>query len=478
MRSPLAATLAFLLASAAGCSDSEPSSNDGTTPGSDAGRGDATAGGDAALTDDAGNPVNPDGGPVDTTWNPPTETGNVTFPYRAYKCAYSIRQVSPAKPTAAFHDAKLGSAVQPKNLHLTFAGDPTSSVVVQWSTDDGTMATEVHFGESPTSLDKTARGFSFTYGVTGRREHEVHLCGLAPGKTYYYEVLSGAARSGVKHFTLAPAGASEIKVLVLGDSRTDPSVLDGLAPKALADAPQVMVLSGDAVATGGSQSEWDALFSKAPDLWANVPGIWAHGNHEGLSELYFAQLAQPDHGGAAGIEQWFSINYGPMHLVVLNDTVKSGSDITAQASFLDADLGAMDRTRTPFAIAMHHQPMYTTSLNHGSNTQIRGAWMPAFDKHHVNVDIAGHVHSYESTLPLKGGTSSSEGQTTTDAQGTRFFNFGGAGAPLYNFLGNQAWILKRESTHGYATMTVNAQTLGWAAHRGDGSTIETLSIPK
>lgn len=118
-------------------------------------------------------------------WNPPVETGAVTFPYTAYRCGYPVRQVSPAKPTAVFHD-DTGSANQ-KNLHLTIASNADTSVVVQWSTDDATKATELRFGDSPTKLDKIARGFSFTYGIADRRQHEVHLCGLEPGRTYDYD---------------------------------------------------------------------------------------------------------------------------------------------------------------------------------------------------------------------------------------------------------------------------------------------------
>ena len=124
---------------------------------------------------------------------------------------------------------------------------------------------------------------------------------------------------------------------------------------------------------------------------------------------------------------------------------------------------------------MHHKPMYTTSMNHGSDTDLRAAWGPLMAEHAVNVDIAGHVHSYESTHPLVAGTTS---VTTEDAGGTRFFNFGGGGATLYGFAFNQDWIQKREKTNGFAIMKATDAELTWTAFRADGSTIETITMPK
>jgi len=95
----------------------------------------------------------------------------------------------------------------------------------------------------------------------------------------------------------------------------------------------------------------------------------------------------------------------------------------------------------------------------------------------VNAVLNGHVHSYESTKPLRGGTSSSEGTTTSAQQGTTFLNFGGGGAPLYGFNGQKAWITTRESVHGWALLTTTTTELRWTAYRADGSTIETITLP-
>lgn len=420
--------------------------------------------------------LDPRDGDPDEPWAPPTETGAVSFPYTAYKCGYPIRQVSPSKPATVFHDAAAGAAPEPKNLHLTIAGNAATSVVVQWSTDTTTKQTEVRFGDAPDRLDKIAHGYSFTAG--SRREHEVHLCALKPSKTYYYDAGGDAGRSRVYKFTTAPDDASEVTILVSGDTRSDPSKLGSFAATARTHGPTMMLMSGDAVASGGEQSQWDELFAAAPDLFAELPTLWANGNHEALDELYFAQFALPDHRATTTqIEEWYATTYGPIRFVVLNDTVSNNDQITgSEKQFLQATLQSVDRTRTPFVVSMHHQPMYTASLMHGPNTKLRSEWGPLLARYKVNADIAGHVHSYESSKPLLAGTTT----VTTEAIGTRFFNFGGGGAPLYEFnpFGLNGWLQTKEKTNGFAILKASSTSMTWSAFRADGSAIEAITMPR
>jgi hypothetical protein len=444
----------------------------------DAGRLDAAPMDRPPVERPAVEPGSPRGGPPD--WQPSIESGAVWFPYRPYRCPYQVRRVSPAVTRAQFHDDRAGAAPRPRNLHLTFAGDPSTSVVVQWSTDSDTLSTEVRFGERESALDHTAKGFSFWYpGAPWRRQHEVHICGLEPGHTYHYDVggRGPGARSARYHFVTAPSGPAEVTAIVAGDSRTNLTVWSNVARRAMTEGADLLILSGDAVARGTHQSEWDELFEASPELWATLPTVWTHGNHEGLAEPYFAQLALPDHGGPRGVEQWYALTYGPLRIVALNDTVATTSDITvAQAAFLRESLGRIDRARTPYVVTVHHQPMYTTSSAHSSNVEIRGAWAPLFDLLHVNLDIAGHVHSYESTRPLRGGDGDSVGQVVGPEAGTRYLTYGGGGAPLYEFGRRAPWIITRSSTHGYGVLTASPTRLTWTARRTDGSVLETLDL--
>jgi hypothetical protein len=408
------------------------------------------------------------------------DAGRITFPWRGAGCAHEVRALSPdvrgglGRLTAVAHASRAGASPTPRNVHLSFVGDPSTSVVVAWSTDAETLASEVRFGDAAGKLDRVAAGYSFTYaGAPGRRQHEVHLCGLAPGHAYVYQPSGDAPH----RFVTAPDGRAAVRVLVAGDTRTGLDDWRAIAKRALEDAPEVMLLTGDAVDDGASQAQWDALFEAGRDLFASVPVVTTHGSHEVLSEVFFAQFAQPDNGTARGLEQWFGLTYGPLRVVVLNDTVLSfGMDVLeSQSAFLKNELERVDRARTPFVVTLHHEPFYTSSSGHASNVALRAAWAPLYDRGGVDFDLAGHVHCYESTLPLRGGGFAEGGVVTDDRHGTRYFVFGGGGAPLHGFGAAGAWSSKRESTHGYAMLDASASALRWTAHRADGSVIETVT---
>src|SRR4029078_6804586 len=125
--------------------------------------------------------------------------------------------------------------------HLTIAGNAATSVVLSWATESQSMQTEVRFGEPPAKINKGARGFSFASGT--RRQHEVHLCGLKPGTTYYYDAGGNEARAKVYKFTTAPDAATDVTLLVFGDMRSNPQVFGQMAASALEKGPTAMLLS-------------------------------------------------------------------------------------------------------------------------------------------------------------------------------------------------------------------------------------------
>ncbi len=404
----------------------------------------------------------------------PPGAGTLTLPHRPSGCGYEVRSVSPGHPRISPHANVFGPRSRVRALHVTFVGDPATSAVIQWSTDAATLASEVTYGLDGGSIDTVADGYSFSYGGGGaRREHEVHLCGLQPGRRYRYHVGAGPMASPTYAFTTAPVDATPVRLLVVGDARSDPTTWGVVARHAFAERPDAMLFTGDAVNDGANQGAWDAFFDAAPELLASTPGLWADGNHEGISEVYFAMFAFPDNGQPHRHEHWYATSYGLLHVLVLNDTtIPPSEQASVETDWLRASLRAVDRTRTPWVVAIHHKPMYTDSIGHLPDAVTRGAWLPLWDEYHLNIDFAGHVHNYESSLPIRAG------EITDDQHGTRFITFGGAGAPLYQFHARQPWVHNRESTHGYGMLTVTPASMRWGAHREDGSLIETIDIPR
>lgn len=333
------------------------------------------------------------------------------------------------------HAEVYGAAPQPGAVRLGWpSNDPSRSVAFLWRTDLDTLATVVEFG-SGGRLEERVEGSSFVFGTDldgtgGYRIHEVRLCeGLEPGRTYRYRVGGDGAFSEMFTFTTPrePGTFDTFRVAFAGDSRG--AYEDWAQIVHLMDShdPDFMVFNGDAVNSGTSQAEWDAWFRAIGGIGARIPILLVHGNHEALSDHFFAQVAQP------GNEQWFTVKYGNLHLVALNDTPSwSSDDLEEQAVYIDRSFAEGDPDA--LRMAVHHQGMFAACNTHGSNESLRDLWVPRFDRNGVRLVLNSHNHIYERSVPIR------DGVAVEPAAGATYVTTGGAGGPLYTGFDASAWF--------------------------------------
>jgi hypothetical protein len=194
-----------------------------------------------------------------------------------------------------------------------------------------------------------------------------------------------------------------------------------------------------------------------------------HGNHEGMATGYFALFALP------GIEEIYSFDWGNVHFVALNDTPPGGdADMQQrQAAFLDQDLAAVEARPVPptWIVTSHHRPMFSSDPE-GGYANVRAAWQPIYEKHHVDVDFNGHAHHYESTLPILGDGG------VVDAGGIRYVTSGAAGAAFdpTNVATMNAWTNAYYSGLALAVVDVSAHTMKIQGYRVDGTAIEATPV--
>jgi 3',5'-cyclic AMP phosphodiesterase CpdA len=368
----------------------------------------------------------------------------------------------------------LGPDPTPRQVHLGLQNDPRTSIVVQWRTsDEATLASTVQYGEGD-ALDQTIEGamFVFQSGFSGNggtvRMHEAHLCGLKPDTVYSYRV--GGEAGGVSGWSetfqfrtapdLAPDSDDEVVVAFVGDSRDGYDVWATLVALMQEKAPDLILFSGDAVTFGQIQLEWDYFFDAAQPLFARVPVVSAHGNHEGNAINYYAQFAMP------GSEEQFAIDYGALHVTVANDSPEEPSDVTTRvADYLRDELAASaDR---PWQVVMHHKPIWSASANHGGDDILRESWQPIFDAAQVDLVLSGHDHDYERTEPMRG--------DSVTPGGTTYLVSGGAGAQLYGN-GMGFWTHYSEKTHSLVMLRIRKSAIVVESFRDDGSQIETFTL--
>jgi Calcineurin-like phosphoesterase len=128
----------------------------------------------------------------------------------------------------------------------------------------------------------------------------------------------------------------------------------------------------------------------------------------------FSLPAAAESGGVpSGTEQYYSVDYGNVHIVSLDSQLSArdpGQRETMKA-WLEADLAANDRDWT---VVIFHHPPYSKGTNHDSDTanqrldidqpqwDMRNEFTPVFEAYGVDVVYSGHAHSYERSYYLRG----------------------------------------------------------------------------
>lgn len=411
------------------------------------------------------------GNPEGRTAAPELNGGTIDVP----DCGYTMTtRLGAQAPELA--DDMVGPDPTIKHVHLGLADDPRTSVVVSWRTlDDETRAGKVIFGVGG-SLTSEVAGLTFLYqsGIGGLGEqvrvHEAHLCGLTADTEYTYQVVSDSAHvSPMYTFRTAPditaTPDAEVVIASVGDSRDGYAVWGQLVDQLRTRTPDLVLFSGDAVTIGQFQEEWEEFFTVAEPLFARVPAISAHGNHDLNSVNYYSQFAMP------GDEQNFSFDYGHAHITIANDSPEQLGDLSGVIKdFLRDDLMANQGKR--WKIVNHHRPVYSASANHGSDMTLQTEWAPLYDQFHVDLVLSGHDHDYERTHPMR-----NVQQQATPADGTVYVVSGGAGANLYEN-GTDFWTALSMKTHSALTVRVRSTMLVMDAFDPSGTPIDTLAIAK
>ncbi|ANB11048.1 hypothetical protein AWJ20_3844 [Sugiyamaella lignohabitans] len=166
---------------------------------------------------------------------------------------------------------------------------------------------------------------------------------------------------------------------------------------------------------------------------------------------------------------WYSWNHGMTHFVQINTETDLAAGTTApdepggdggldagpfgfpnqQLQWLEADLAAVDRTKTPWLVVAGHRPWYSAST---VCTECQEAFENLVIKYKVDLVMAGHVHYYERDAPVANGVVDPNGLNNPSAPW--YITNGAAG----NFEGHSSNSGKNPSY----TSIINNSDYGWS----------------
>ncbi|KAI7845277.1 hypothetical protein COHA_001120 [Chlorella ohadii] len=318
-----------------------------------------------------------------------------------------------------------------------------------------------------------------------------------------------------------------------------------LAEEAAAGA-QLLVHNGDISYARGFSSQWDVYFDQLGPTVRRMPYMTTVGNHErdwpGSGDRFPAQY---DSGGECGIpyyrrtrmptaeedKPWFSFDFGPIHFIQYSTgkeppgawfalwkalsgchsvlflgalecapalfqphthpfnfaehLFERGSE---QRAWIEADLKAVNRSRTPWVVVGGHRPMYIDSKWFGQAPDgdqyiaklLRESLEELLHRYQVDATWHGHHHSYQRTCSVFRGHCQAAGADGA-AGGTVHLVIGHAGAgltPNIRFFRPrifQAVHLK----HGYMRVEANAtHMVHQVTSSYDGSLLDEFTLTK
>jgi hypothetical protein len=161
-----------------------------------------------------------------------------------------------------------------------------------------------------------------------------------------------------------------------------------------------VLVAGDLSYADGNPDVWDQWGALISPIAQQRPWITAVGNHERETCCDYVQYTT-----RLMLPRYYSVNLPFLHIVVLD----SEEDITPDSPqyrwlLQDLQIANQSRTHTPWLIVLSHKPLYCTNKEYcGSKSQLtrREALEPILTKFQVDVYIAGHVHAYERTYPIR-----------------------------------------------------------------------------
>ena len=297
------------------------------------------------------------------------------------------------------------SHTEPDQVLLTWSSSPQTSIDVQWRTAPTVTQGEVKYwieGTTDTlttkaSLQQIQDRMLFNDRYVNR--FTAQLTNLRAGTHYGYRVGAGLGWSTVRSFQTEAAKTQDFTYVWFGDTHCfpDSGKLVSLADKNNKDAAFYSI-AGDIVSTGLNRDDWDHLFGYSHDVFSRKPLMPVPGNHDrqdGLgAQLYYDLFSLPKNG-PRGVdpESSYAFEYGNALFIMIDAT----SEVDAHTPWIEEKLA---NTKATWKFVMFHFPPYNFEEPY---LDIQQAWVPLFDKYHVDMVLGGHIHYYMRSNPMFAG---------------------------------------------------------------------------
>jgi hypothetical protein len=398
---------------------------------------------------------------------------------------------------------------RPSEVVLNWSGDPGTTQSVAWTDSSGGAQAVQYVPVSACPLPSPTGGtdpfailgadarvksqVATVKTVGGKAYYTAEIESLTPGVAYYYRVGKPGRWSGSHTFTTASRSKKAgFKFLFLGDVQRDVGTAAQEYPQwgqLLKDAyarnadARFGLMAGDMVQSGSDAQDWKYFLSYAQNAFSEIPLMPTIGNHEsnfsGGKPLWYLDIFNLPKNGPAGFsEEFYSFNYGGVHVTVLNswalsdeqNLFDSKGNVTNQAAidkinkWIKDDLAAASGAK--FRVVTLHHPAYPMASDSVSD-RVRTYWEPLLVDGGVDLALVGHQHVYGRTESLNDGSVNTQRGVT--------WVMGNSGLKYYSTADDTYWPVLKFQISTYQVISVSGSRMELKTYDRTGKQLDEWS---
>jgi acid phosphatase type 7 len=379
----------------------------------------------------------------------------------------------------------------PDRVILNITAAPETSFAVNWRTDTTVAASTLQWAiatDGPEFAKQANDKPAYRELLKVKQDDGTKIVahyfsaqvdGLTPGQRYVYRVGNANAWSEWYQLRLPDMKNGKVSFLYFGDAQNElKSMWSRVIREALRTAPQVdfMLHAGDLIHNYDNDAEWGEWFYAGNFLHAMIPSLATPGNHEyhhgKLSPQWQPQFNLPQNGPRGLKETCYAVNYTDLKVISL-DAVQIDHVLgrrKRQLEWLDSVLTNDPRKWTVVTL---HYPVFSTAEGR-DNEKLRERLKPLLDRHHVDLVLQGHDHSYGRGRVGNIAT----GAAYSDRTAGTMYVVSVSGPKMYG-LSDNPWMERRAgNTQLFQVIQIQGDTLTYEAFTAAGTLYDAFEIQK
>lgn len=333
---------------------------------------------------------------------------------------------------------------------LSYRDDPSSTIVIGWSGDVGTLYYDVVDHGANYLLYPNSKLVDRSSNIHGINRRFVRLNGLLANTEYYFVVKDAQNMISSRYYfkTLSNDSETPLSFISGGDTRDgfkllgvyiedcpsgDCREMRRKGNKMVAKLrPDFVAFNGDFVMnqiTSNTNQEWNNWLDEWELTYSSdgrvYPMTFTQGNHEDNADIY--NLFD------VPVEEYYALNFHDrlLRLYLLNSEMNACSS-TAQLDWLTNDLqNHTSSNADPYwKFVNYHVPTFSMGNGYGLAPEQMECWVPLFESFGVRLVMESHGHLTKWSYPCKANATLSDFELSDD--GIVYIGEGQWGAPHRN----------------------------------------------